>query len=95
MPVIKLDKQDAKDAIGGNHPDFEIVEYEVITDRQRWSIGCYIILLHTPTGKLYQADYSRGVGDDGEVPFEYDDNPEFTEVEKVEVKIFEYIPVKD
>lgn len=93
MPSIKLEKQDAKDAIFGDHPDFEVVEDEVITDRQRWSVGCYVILLHVPTGKLYEASYNKGVGDDGETPFEYEDNPEFTEVKAVEVKTFKYVPV--
>lgn len=55
----------------------------------RWSITLRSIFEHE--GKLYQAIYRSGFGDEGETPFEGEDEIECPEVIEIEVTTKKYV----
>jgi hypothetical protein len=93
MPKLTLTKEEAQDIVYRDHPRAKIVRNEIV-DNTRWSV-CYDLIFELD-GKLYQGCYSRGATEQqDEHPFEYDDNPEFVQVEAYERTITDYRPVDD
>lgn len=66
----------ARLAIYGDHPDWEIVQDEKSVDEVRWAVIYQMILRHIPSDQLYEFEFHRGTGDEGERPYEYDDKVE-------------------
>lgn len=82
---MKISKEDARDAIGECHEDWELISEDFIGER-RWVNTYFSVLKHIPTGTLYGVKWSRGKTESqDEQPFEYEE-PNFYEVEAVEVK---------
>lgn len=71
----------------------KVVEDE-ITDHSRWSVHHYLIFEHE--GKFWETSYSVGATEQqDERPWEYEDEVECVEVEKVEIVKTEWKAVKE
>jgi hypothetical protein len=89
--VIKLTEQEARDAIFGDHPDFDLIGEEVILDHTRWHVHYGQTLLHIPTGEFYGTTYRVGATEYQDTrPFEYEGEVEFGQVFKTEKVVVTY-----
>ena len=87
---MELSKQDGRDVIYGDHPDWDTVE-ECVEDTSRWSIHHSGIFLHKPTSKHYSICWSVGATEmQDEQAFEHS-APEPVEVEAKEVITYEWV----
>lgn len=86
---MKLSKEEARDILCDSHEDWENIS-EKCTGERRW-VNCFTsIFRHVPTDVLYGVDWERGKTEyQDEQPFEYSE-PDFYEVEAVEVKKIVY-----
>ena len=87
---LKLTPQDAREAVYGDHEDFDVVVNELV-ETTRWSVCYEAVLKHKPYGVHYLVNYRRGAteGQD-ESPFEHDDEVILRECEARTVKRVEW-----
>jgi hypothetical protein len=94
MRMMKMNKvKFSKDFMIDEILDSNKVIEDTIIDTTRWSIIHEIVFEHE--GKFYAAGYSIGateIQDEG--PWENEDEVECVEVEKVEVLVNKWVPVK-
>lgn len=55
-----MTNEDFEDIIWGDHPDFESVTEEQITEQSRWSTYYQQVFKQKSTGKFFQAYWGRG-----------------------------------
>ena len=85
---MKLTAQEARQVVGDDSFDFELIESEIV-DTSRWSVHKEGIFKHIKTGKFYRFEWSEGATEmQEEMPYEYETEVEPEEVEQVEVKSF-------
>lgn len=96
MATLKLTREQAQDLAYGEADEGQVLTIELNeqVDTLRWS-SVHRLIVKDGAGKLWEAGYTRGLTENqDERPFEYDDEVEFREVEKVPVTSYEYRPVK-
>lgn len=77
---LKIKKSDALDIISDDHPDFEVKE-DVQVGTARWANDYRCIVERIKDNKFFETGYRRGTGDEGESPWEYENNLiDFSEV---------------
>jgi len=94
---MKLTREQAQElaSYGAEDPELGLtVEMNEQIDSRRW-VSVHVLILRDAEGKLWEATYERGLTENQDCqPFEYDDEVEFYEVEKVAVTTYEYRPKK-
>lgn len=89
---MKLTKEEGRDIVYGDHPDWVTEETEII-EQTRWSVLRTGVFTHVPTGTSYELTWSVGATEQqDEQAFEYDD-PDPHEVIKKEkvVEVWERV----
>jgi len=95
MPTLKVTPAEARE-LAWDSNDWEEVEDEVVDTSRRWSEDHLLIIKRLSDDTFWETSYSCGKTEvQDEAPFEYDDEVTFTQVEKVEVKVLQWRPVKD
>lgn len=90
---MKLTKEEGRDIVWGDHPDWDEQKGREIVEQGRWNTVYSAIFKHKPTGKFYELCWSQGSTEmQEEHPFEYSD-PEPVEVEEREVTVKKWMPV--
>ena len=92
---MKLTGEQARDlAYEEADPEWGLeVESNEQIDSNRWS-SIHRLVVRDKDGKLWAATYSQGLTENqDESPFEYNNEVEFTAVEKVPVTTYEYRPL--
>ncbi len=86
---LNLTVEEARDLVYGDHPGFKEIENEIV-DQTRWSIVHLCTVQRLSDGKFFQDSYSTGATEQQyERPFE-NDEPNFTEVFRVEKVTYVY-----
>lgn len=87
--TIKFPKEEAREIIYGDHPDFETIKEQIVGQR-RWCVEKKWIGKRKD-GKFFTVKYDEGATENqDEGPFEYDKEVVFTEVFAVEKTIVVY-----
>jgi hypothetical protein len=89
-----LSSEEAEKIIGCNHTDWERF-YCSITDQSRWSTYYEAVFKNRKDNKFYMFNYEQGSTEMQECDPFYDDEVEPVEVEKTEVLVTKFVPIKD
>lgn len=89
MKLSKSVVRDEMDLPYGGSDRAEIIR-DTMIDTSRWTVDHELIV--KIDGVLYSCLYGRGTGDEGELPWEYDDEVEFTPVREITKTVIEYEP---
>jgi len=93
--IMKMDNEEARDVVCGDHPDWEEVSSH-ITDLRRWSVHRIGVFKHNKTGYFYQVSWSAGATEQQtEVPFEYETTVNFKKVIPIKKMKTVWIEAKD
>lgn len=89
--ILKFTSEEARTIIDDDHENFEVIETNLV-DSSRWSLIYEVVIQRKLDGKYFHSGYSVGAteGQD-ERAYEYDNDPTFGEVFKVEktITVFE------
>lgn len=89
--ILKFNSQIARSIVNEDHEDFDVIETNLV-DSSRWSLIYEVVIQRKSDGKYFHSGYSVGAteGQD-ERAYEYDNDPTFGEVFKVEktITVFE------
>lgn len=95
MLKLVLKVEDARDAVWGDHPDFDIIE-NTIYDTDRWSEWHECILKHNGTGDIWGVHYYEGSTEmQDEQPFKGEKEATFIKMVAVQRTVTKYEAIKE
>ena len=89
--TLVLTRDEAQSLVYEDLDGYEVVETETISSTRR-ETGHQIIVRRLSDGKYFMDTYSKGTGDNGYEPYEYE-AVDFVEVQRVEVVTTKWVVV--